>query len=76
MELANTLIRSLYASGWSNTIYNGVVIFAFFVQLLFLLFYGKKYQLTKLQSAITVLIVYPLGYFGFGAYTASVEYGS
>ena len=63
MELANTLIRSIYASGWSNTIYNGVVIFAFFVQLLFLLFYGKKYQLTKLQSAITVLIVYPLGYF-------------
>lgn len=63
MELANTFIYFIYDSGWADIIYHGVVILAFFIQMFFLLWYRKKYHLSKLQSVLTVIIVYPLAYF-------------
>ena len=61
--MINDFLKFCYEQGWSNTIYSSVVIIAFVAQMVFLLFYRKKYNITLLQSIITVLVVYPLAYF-------------
>lgn len=61
--MINDLLRFCYEKGWSDDIYSGVVIFAFVAQLIFLIFYRKKYVITLMQSILTVLLVYPAAYF-------------
>ena len=63
ISMINDLLKFCYEKGWSDSIYDGIVIVAFVVQLIFLIFYRKKYKITLLQSIIVVLIVYPLSYF-------------
>lgn len=61
--MINDLLRFCYEKGWSDDIYSGVVIFAFVAQLVFLIFYRKKYGITLMQSILTVLLVYPVAYY-------------
>jgi len=61
--MINDFLRYCYEQGWSGGIYNSIVIIAFVAQLIFLIFYRKKYGITLIQSIITVLIVYPVAYF-------------
>ena len=61
--MINDLLKFCYEQGWSDGIYSSIVIIAFVAQLIFLIFYRKKYGITLLQSIITVLIVYPIAYF-------------
>ena len=61
--MINDLIRYCYEQGWSNTIYQSIVMIAFVVQMIFLIFYRKKYGMTLMQSIIAVLIIYPAAYF-------------
>ena len=61
--MINDILRFCYDQGWSDNIYSSIVIIAFVVQMLFLIFYRKKYDITLFQSIIIVLIVYPLAYF-------------
>ena len=63
MKFANELIHFIYDWGWSETVYYGIVVAAFFMQLVFLLWYGKKYQISKRETVITLVIVYPSAYF-------------
>jgi len=62
-ESVNRLIVYCDKIGISDAIYNGVVIVAFVLQFLFLIFYRKKYQISLKQAIITVITVYPIGYF-------------
>lgn len=61
--MINDLLRFLYEKGWSDDIYSGSVIFAFAAQLVFLIFYRKKYGITLMQSILTVVLVYPAAYY-------------
>jgi prolipoprotein diacylglyceryltransferase len=61
--MINSVLQYCYEQGWSQGIYQGIVIFAFIAQMIFLIFYRKKYNITLLQSIITVLIVYPVAYY-------------
>lgn len=63
ISMINDLIRFCYEQGWSNKIYSSIVIIAFIAQMVFLIFYRKKYNISLLKSIIVVLIVYPLAYF-------------
>ena len=61
--MINDFLKFCYEQGWSEGIYSSIVVIAFVAQLLFLIFYRKKYDITLLKSIITVLIVYPIAYF-------------
>lgn len=61
-EGINTLIKYCWIHNWSGLIYNGVVVLAFFLQMLDLMFYRKNYQLTKKQAGLIVLLFYPTSY--------------
>ena len=61
--MINDLLRYCYEQGWSDTIYDSIVIIAFVVQLIFLVFYREKYGISLVKSIITVLLVYPAAYF-------------
>jgi prolipoprotein diacylglyceryltransferase len=61
--MINNFLRFCYEQGWSDDIYSGIVIFAFVAQMVFLIFYRKKYRITFLQSILTVVLVYPAAYF-------------
>lgn len=61
--MINDLLRFCYEKGWSDDIYNSIVIIAFAAQMLFLIFYRKKYGLTLWQSIVAVLVIYPASYF-------------
>lgn len=61
--MINDFLKLCYERGWSGSIYNSIVIIAFVVQLIFLLFYRKKYNISILQSIIILVIIYPVAYF-------------
>ena len=61
--MINDLLKFCYEQGWSDKIYSSIVIIAFIAQMVFLIFYRKKYNISLLKSIIVVLIVYPLSYF-------------
>ena len=61
--MINNMLRFCYEQGWSGGIYNSIVIIAFVVQLVFLAFYRKKYDITLSRAIITVVLVYPAAYF-------------
>lgn len=58
--MINDLIKFCYEQGWSDTIYsiNGTLTTA--SQVIFLLFYRKKYNITWLQSIVIIGIIYSL----------------
>ena len=62
--MINDFLRFCDERDWSEGIYNSIVIVAFVIQLIFLIFYRKKYGITLLQAIITVVLVYPVAYFG------------
>lgn len=61
--MISDFLKYCYEQGWSNTIYDGIVIFAFVAQMVFLVFYRKKYDISLCKSILTVLLVYPVAYF-------------
>ncbi len=61
--MINDFLKLCYDQGWSDNIYSSIVIIAFVIQLIFLVFYRKKYNISLLQSIIILLIVYPIAYF-------------
>lgn len=63
MDIINSGIRAIDNAGLSDLFYHGIVIFAFFLQGIFLLFYRKKYHLSCKQTLLTLIILYPLAYF-------------
>ncbi len=55
----SNLIRYCYENGLSGLIYNGIVVLGFGIQLVFLMWYRKKYNITLKNTVLTVLLVYP-----------------
>ena len=59
----NSLIKSCYDAGMSQTVYQSIVYFTFFVQFIFLFFYRKKCGISLKETILTVVIIYPFLYF-------------
>ena len=59
----NSLVKACCEAGLSQTVYNCALYFAFAVQLVFLIIYRKKYNLSLKNSLLTLLIIYPCLYF-------------
>lgn len=58
-----TLLRTIYDSGWNNIIYYVFHVLGFVSVFLFVVWYGKFVNITRKQSAYIVLIVFPIVYF-------------
>lgn len=63
MELINQFIRYCYDQGWSATIYNTIFAIAYVAQMVFLIIYRKKYELSLMKAVLSVMLIYPAGYY-------------
>ena len=59
----NWLLEYCKENGYSQIIYNGVVVLAFFIQIVFLLHYRNRYDISAKHTAIVLTVVYPIVYF-------------
>lgn len=61
MEAINQIIQYCYAQGWSDSIYNSILIVAYSIQMVYLIFYRKKYEIPLWKAVVTLAIVFPAG---------------
>lgn len=57
--MVNRFLQFVYYQGISDLVYNGAVVFAFFAQIAFLIWFRKKYSISLQKAILTVCIVYP-----------------
>ena len=62
MTAINELIRFCYDRGWSQTLYLSVVLVNYLIQIVFLLIYRKKYDLSVGKILLAQLFIYPVAY--------------
>lgn len=62
MNAINQMLHFCYDQGWSQTIYLSVVLANYAIQLVFLLFYRKKYDISAGRIILAQLFIYPVAY--------------